>query len=148
MQSRNSLAGSKAFGKITQCLNRHRYNIGHAPGGRHPYRVICPLEGLGEDVPDDRRDPALAIDDGRSGRAVIDDEAVVAFVHFDQRHAGELAGVPDADEGFRSQCGGARRNFLTAMIALISRRIEGSSRPFAFDYRVVCVSIAVTSGRP
>jgi hypothetical protein len=59
---------------------------------------VCPLDGLRENVADDRRDSATAIYHGRSRGAVIDDKAIVALIKFQECHAGEFPVISEPNE--------------------------------------------------
>ncbi len=57
-----------------------------------------PHDTLGEDVADDSRDAAVAIDHRRSRGAVIYNQAVLAFIHFQERRAGEFPAISELNE--------------------------------------------------
>ena len=76
--------GLLELSNILQRLDRHRDNVGSSPGRRNSYPAGRPLQTLGEYVADDRRNASVAIDYRCSRGAVIDDKAVVAFIHLEQ----------------------------------------------------------------
>ncbi|WP_122400604.1 hypothetical protein [Bradyrhizobium vignae] len=51
-----------------------------------------------EDIAHDSSDRPLTIDNGRSGGAVIDDEAIGSVIHFQKCHAGQLLVVSEPNE--------------------------------------------------
>ncbi len=61
------------------------------PGGRDSNRAGGQTYGLRHQRADDRDDAALAIEHRRAGGAVIEHQAVVAVMHFEQRRPGERA---------------------------------------------------------
>ncbi len=87
-----------SLGSAIQHLDGNGHNVGHAPCGRDPYLAVTPMDALRENVADDRRDPAVAINHGCSRSAVVDDEPILAFIHFQERHAGELPVVSESNE--------------------------------------------------
>src|SRR6516165_1608213 len=85
--------------KIIQRLDRQRNHVRRPPWRWDLYYAGRPNDAaLGEHVTDDRRDAAGTIDHWRSGGAVIDHKAVVAFINLQERRAGDLAIISKSNE--------------------------------------------------
>src|SRR5579872_5008540 len=88
----------RSRGNLIQRLDWHGCDIGHTPSRRHPHFVGSPPDALREYVAHDCHNPPVAIDHRCSRRAVIDDQAILALINLQERHACELSILAQLNE--------------------------------------------------
>ena len=75
---------SSGFVKFHELLDWHRHDIGRSPCCRNAFVSEWSKKNLGDYGANDRCDAAIAIKDGCPRSTVVDDEAVILIIYFEE----------------------------------------------------------------